>query len=103
MENKNNLIPEEQLEQVAGGVSTAGMYLTSEWTEACNSYECKICGTRSPMLTGHGAGCAVAAFGRPKTGGEYAATGKREMNACWSCKCAVRGEDSALYCSNGMI
>lgn len=105
MESKTNMIPEEKLEQVSGGVSTGGLKQVKEWGSCCESYECKLCGMHGRYIADHKAGCAVGGIQNPG-GGLGLDKIAQEFNGCWSCKYVIQGSNypaksGDLYCNLG--
>ncbi len=105
MENRDELInkmmhalDDDALEAVAGGASTRGLLQKAEWSSACESYECAMCGC-DLMFANHKDGCPVKNF--PYSGGFAEMLG--QCNCCWSCKHIVHGNNypadrNDLYC-----
>lgn len=104
MENKNNMLPDEMLAQVSGGVSTNGLKKVYGWYLACDDYECKLCGMHGKYIADHKGGCAVKGIQNPGMG--WGDQGLKEINGCWSCKHVVHGNNypadlDDLYCGRG--
>lgn len=101
MEDMKKKLNEEQLEQVAGGVSTKNLRRVTQWESGCINYECKLCGMRGELFKDHAAGCAVSNWPHPYNG-TRASELLQVHNSCWSCKHLVKKsvDYSEIYCGH---
>lgn len=101
MENtKNNLLPDDQLDAVAGGASKNLVRIHNQWAWACDHYVCKLCGMTGIRFADHAAGCAVRNFPNPDT--TWTSQVAVTLNSCWSCKHLVQKsvDYSDIYCGH---